>query len=249
MAGWIKLHRDIQQHWIFSFDEPDKGLAWIDLLMMANIEPKKFMIKGQMIFCDRGQLAVSQETLQTRWNWSRNKVRNYLEMLKKDGMITISSNHLTSIITICNYSGFQDNEPSEGTSEGKPEGTSEGKRLKNIRNKELKNKRNNTNAQNMDGFDDFWDAFGKKVDRAKAEKAWEKIEWLDGLLEKIIKSAKAYSDSITDSKYQKHPATWLNGQCWNDEIILKNELPLVGTVWSGFDKFDYTKGINDDGSF
>jgi len=220
MSGWIKLHRDIQKHWVFSFDEPEKTLAWIDLLMMANIEPKKFMLKGQVISCDRGQLAVSQEVLQARWGWSRNKIRHYLELLKKDGMISIASNHLTSIITICNYSDFQDNQPAEGTAEstaeGTSEGTAEGTRLKNIRIKELKNKNICAN------FEQFWDVYDKKIDRKSCEKVWAKINPDDDLASKIIYAASQYAKTITDKQFQKHPKTWLNNESWNNDLIINN---------------------------
>jgi len=35
----------------------------------------------------------------------------FLDLLKNDGMIDIKTNHLTTIITICNYTSFQLNEP------------------------------------------------------------------------------------------------------------------------------------------
>ena len=108
MSGWICLHRDIQEHWLFNFDEPDKALAWIDLILSANHEDRKFMIKGQLIECKRGQIALSQITLSKRWKWSRPKVQRFLESLKNDGMITVKGDHLTSIISICNYSLYQD---------------------------------------------------------------------------------------------------------------------------------------------
>ena len=142
MSGWICLHRGIQSHWIYA--DANKLKAWLDLLLTANIEDKKFMIKSQMITCKRGQLAVSQKTLEQRWKWSRNQVRHFLELLENDGMITIESNHLTSIITICNYREFQDLQPAKGTaestSEGTAEGTAEGKQLNNRTIKQLNKK-------------------------------------------------------------------------------------------------------------
>lgn len=106
--GWICLHRDIQEHWLFNFDEPDKFMAWIDLLMSANHEDNKFMIKGRIIECKRGQIAMSQLTLQKRWKMSQNKLKRFLVLLKNEGMIDFETNDVTTIITICNYSKFQD---------------------------------------------------------------------------------------------------------------------------------------------
>ncbi len=115
MAGWICLHRDIQEHWLFNFDEPDKYMAWTDLLLSANHEDRKFMIKGQVVECKRGQVAMSQVTLSKRWKWSRPKVQRFLELLKNDGMISVSGDHLTTIISICNYSVYQGNSAADVT--------------------------------------------------------------------------------------------------------------------------------------
>lgn len=114
MSGWIKLHRDIQSHWIYSFDEPDKSLAWIDLLLLASHAGGSFMVKGKLIEYKRGQIAISQITLQKRWRMSQNKVKRLLELLKKQSMIDFKTNELTTIITICNYSSFQDDERTDG---------------------------------------------------------------------------------------------------------------------------------------
>lgn len=114
--GWICLHRDIQAHWLFSFDEPDKFMAWCDLLMSANHEDKKFMVKGRLVECKRGQVAMSQVTLQKRWKMSQNKLKRFLVLLKNDAMIDFETNDLTTIITICNYNKFQDN----GRADGRP---------------------------------------------------------------------------------------------------------------------------------
>lgn len=118
MAGWICLHRDIQEHWLWDFKHADKTLAWIDMLMLANHEKKKFLINGVLIECERGELAYSQITLGERWHWSRNKVRGFMEMLKNDEMIVQRSSTVTTIITICNYSQYQDLQTTEGTTEG-----------------------------------------------------------------------------------------------------------------------------------
>lgn len=112
--GFICLHRSIQAHWLFNFDEPDKFAAWCDLLMSANHEDRKFMIKGRVVECKRGQVAMSQVTLQNRWSMSQNKLKRFLVLLKNEAMIDFETNDLTTIITICNYNKFQGN--------GRPDG-------------------------------------------------------------------------------------------------------------------------------
>jgi hypothetical protein len=71
-----------------------------------------------------------------------------------------------------------------------------------------------------DLFAEFWAAYPRKVGRAAAEKAWPKaIKKLDP--ERLIKAA-AYWAGLweqcrTEKQFIPHPATWLNGQRWDDE--------------------------------
>lgn len=69
-----------------------------------------------------------------------------------------------------------------------------------------------------EGFDSFFEAYGKRVSRVKAEQAWEKINPDSELTHLIVLKAASYAGSITDRQFQKDPTTWLNGKCWNDDI-------------------------------
>jgi hypothetical protein len=155
MSGWICLHREIQKHWIWSFDEPEKTLAWMDLLLSASHSGGEFLVKGVVVKCEIGQVAMSQVTLQKRWNWSQNKVKRFLKLLEKHGMIVFSTNDLTTLITICNYRKFQDDEraderPNERADE---RGTNEARtsRRTTLNNDNKVNKVNNEN--NIDSCD------------------------------------------------------------------------------------------------
>lgn len=81
-------------------------------------------------------------------------------------------------------------------------------------------------------FDDFWDAYDKKVDRAKCEKKWEKIK--QAAREKIMEHLELYVRSTPDVKYRKDPATYLNNESWNNDIITvtptKNGATAKGTL-------------------
>lgn len=108
MSGWIKLHRSLKDHFLFDFNEPDKALAWIDLLLSASFEDCKVHIKGRVINVSRGQFVVSQVTLQKRWGMSQNKVKRFLNLLENEGMVDVQTNDATTIITICNYDNYQE---------------------------------------------------------------------------------------------------------------------------------------------
>lgn len=69
-------------------------------------------------------------------------------------------------------------------------------------------------------FEDFWDAYPRKVGKAAAEKAWPKAcKKLDP--ERLVKAAVYWAglweQARTEKQFIPHPATWLNGQRWDDE--------------------------------
>ena len=53
--------------------------------------------------------------------------------------------------------------------------------------------------------------------------------------EKCVVAAKEYSNSITDIKFKKHPGTWLNQGCWDDEITQRgsNDGKIKGGKYDG----------------
>lgn len=114
--GWISLHRTLQDHKLWKGEKFTRGQAWVDLLLGANHKPAEIIIKGIPLKLERGEQARSQLTLSKEWKWSRDKVKRYVRLLEKEQMITIKTSQLTSIITICNYSGYQDTEiPNKST--------------------------------------------------------------------------------------------------------------------------------------
>jgi hypothetical protein len=68
-------------------------------------------------------------------------------------------------------------------------------------------------------FVEFYDAYPRHVARKAAEKAWRKVIRDGADPDEVIKAARRYAESRAgaDSRFTKHPATWLNGGCWTDE--------------------------------
>ncbi|MFJ5532385.1 hypothetical protein [Streptomyces sp. NPDC093261] len=82
-----------------------------------------------------------------------------------------------------------------------------------------------------DTFDVFWSAYPRKVAKANALKAWQKLIKKGVDPQKIIAGACRYRDDPrrlqADVKYTAHPATWLNGERFNDE---PEAPPLFGAL-------------------
>ena len=66
-------------------------------------------------------------------------------------------------------------------------------------------------------FEDFWNTYDKKVERAKCEFLYAKIGEDDRAI--IKATLPDYVASTPEVKYRKNPQTYLNGKCWNDEIL------------------------------
>jgi len=77
---------------------------------------------------------------------------------------------------------------------------------------------NNTSPTSR--FDEFWDAYGKKVGRKKAEQKWA-IALRKVTADNLIAAAASYVEGQKRAgkfpEFTKDPATWLNGEHWNDE--------------------------------
>lgn len=106
MAGWIKLSRDITEHWIWQ--DEFRAKWWVDLLLMASWEDKKVMHDTHVFTLKKGQIIASVSHLAKKWNKSAPTIIKFLKLLESDNMITRETLYRqTSIITICNYERYQ----------------------------------------------------------------------------------------------------------------------------------------------
>lgn len=106
MAGWIKISRDIAEHWLWQDAERLKW--WLDLLFLAAWEDKQIMHDTHLFVLRKGQIIASVSYLSDRWNKSNPTIIKYLKLLEKEGMIYRQILYRqTPIITICNYERYQ----------------------------------------------------------------------------------------------------------------------------------------------
>lgn len=118
---------DNQHVWAEEGEPYSKLHAWLYLLMHANYtDGNVIVIKGKKITLNIGELGRSEVTLAKDWKWSRGRVRRYLLQLKNEGMILQKTVQVTSVISICNYSLYQDGGTSGGTAHGTVDGTAHG---------------------------------------------------------------------------------------------------------------------------
>lgn len=104
--GWIKISRNITEHWLW--DDGEKLKWWLDLLLMAQWEDKKVMYDSHLYTLQRGQMLASISFLTERWKRNRQTVMKFLKLLEEENIITRTvMDRQTPILTICNYDKYQ----------------------------------------------------------------------------------------------------------------------------------------------
>ena len=105
MSGWIKLHRQIIDHWIAS-DLELLG-AWTYMLLLANHAPAKIKVGNQIITVERGSFYTSRRKLMTKFGWSRKKLDGTLAALQREQMLDIKGGSTGTYVSIINYDSYQ----------------------------------------------------------------------------------------------------------------------------------------------
>lgn len=108
-----------------------------------------------------------------------------------------------------------------------------------------------------DLFPKFWKLYPNKKGKAAAEKAWKKLKVTDDLFTLIAQGLAKQCASQAWLKYSgqfiPHPATWLNGKRWEDEIpsAPTNVHLLPVNRHTNFESRDYKAGTkeNANGTF
>lgn len=77
---------------------------------------------------------------------------------------------------------------------------------------------NQINKEYIDRFDTFWKHYPRKVSKPNALKAWIKIKPDDELTKTIISAISKQNLSAKEEQFIPHPASWLNGRRWEDEV-------------------------------
>lgn len=66
-------------------------------------------------------------------------------------------------------------------------------------------------------FEQFWTLYSKKVEKKKCAAKFRRLKQPE--IELIFAHVPRYVESTPDERFRKNPLTYLNGECWNDEII------------------------------
>jgi hypothetical protein len=143
MSGWIKVHRKLKDHWIWS--DPIKFQWWLIMLLEVNHKSNKINLGFTIFEVKRGQSAKSLRTWADLFNSNTKTVSMFFSMLESDSMITKETigkgKQSTTLINISNYECYQSTEETQDTTLN----TTQEKRKRDT-NKNVKNEKNVKNV-------------------------------------------------------------------------------------------------------
>lgn len=214
--GWIKLHRQLQDHWIWR--KPEQLKAWIDILLMVTHTERTKFIKGQEVLLKQGEVDASFRYLAKRWDWSIGKVQRFLILLKKCSMIEVKTSTGQNLISVCNYASYQIEQNQNDTQVGTAP------IQERYENKNVKKERNNIYSLE---FDEIWKLYpvkkNKHISFLKYKKALK-----DKSHQELITILQTHISTWVgkEKQYLPHLSTWLNQKRYLDEIIKDDNQPV-----------------------
>jgi hypothetical protein len=97
-------------------------------------------------------------------------------------------------------------------------------------------KKNTENAPDeINTFEKFWKTYPRKVGKGNAERAWTsavKKATPEAILAALKNQLPVFDQR--DKKFVPHPATWLNGQRWEDDVAAIDPAEAQGDPYHGY---------------
>lgn len=135
------------------------------------------------------------------------------------------------------------------SSENGPENAPESGRVSGARSEGQIDRSDRSDAQNdasddaQGRFEEFWDTYGKKVDRKKAEQKYKLALRKRGVTaDLLISSARSYVEfqrrEGKHPQFTKDPATWLNNESWTNELPARQAATPQPDYEDPYEKFN-----------
>lgn len=108
MSGWVRTSRSIIDHPLFAGEAFSKRDAWQWIIIKAAWKETSHRIGNDLHDVPRGSVFVTVRQLMSEWKWGNTKVSGFLKALEKQDMVQIENKTGKTLITVCNYSKYQD---------------------------------------------------------------------------------------------------------------------------------------------
>ena len=150
-SGYIKLHRSFRS-W-YGISNPSRVSLWINMLLLANHAPKRWLFKGRPYNVNSGQIITSRKSLSSLTGVSESMVERLLKEFESEGQIEQQTTNVNRLITILNYKQYQAGEQQIGQQIGQQKDNE--KDNEKDTNKNVKNVKNDKNIYS-DDFLSVW---------------------------------------------------------------------------------------------
>lgn len=237
-TGWIKLRRKtLEWEW---YDHIPTKVLFIHLLLKANYKQSKY----QGINIPDGSVVTGRKALSSETGLTEQQVRTALRNLKSTSTITIKKYAKFSVISIVKWDFYQtDNQQNNQLSTSHQPAINQlsttSKESKKERKEyitanaecdllgdDLEDSKKAKEKRDEEIFNEWYQHYPRKVSKGQARKAFKRVVDKVGL-DRLIEATKNYAASVQgkDKAYIKHPASWLNGECWDDD---EQDMPTNG---------------------
>lgn len=250
MGGYIRVDRRML-NWEW-YTDVNTCKLFLHMLIKANWEDGRF----QGVEVPRGSFASSYQSLATETGLTLQNVRTAVNHLKSTGELTVSKHAKFSVFTVKNYCKYQ-SPNMVSNSQLTPDQQPTNRQLTPI--EEGKKEINNNKyiyacaheEQPLRLFEDFWQAYPKRVSRMLAEQAYVQLLSTTETLreEQVVAAAKNYAETCkilgTQERYISLPHNWLEKRMLDylPENYKKPEVPKrekkIETGFSNFEQRDY----------
>ena len=82
-------------------------------------------------------------------------------------------------------------------------------------------------------FDEFWSLYPRKVNKAVARKSWQRLTEAQQLMaaKAISVHCDYWKEKETELEFIPHASTWLNGERFEDEIVIEPKKEKIDKKW------------------
>ena len=212
MSGYVKISRAVFGHGMFKKESYTEVQAWIWFICGASYKNDTIRVGHLIVDVKRGEYVASIRFLATKFGWTTSRVKRFLDRLVRGKMVTTKATQGITTITLLNYDEYQFFIQPSTHKQVHPQ----------IKTDTNISKEVNKISIYTSSFNNFWSIIPSKMrkGKGKAFKAFKKAKY-ELTIEELSERYRKHHE--LNGEFTKHPATWLNQECWLDDEVQNSE--------------------------